>query len=954
MYDDNGEEYSQEDIRRMQNEARVKSGIRNAAGGLSHAISAYDRKDVEAVKNRKGKNEGHGRPKDEDEEEESKKKDSSLEEKEGLEDKKDKEEKDGKEDKDNKKDKKDDKDDKKGLLDKAKKEGFIKSKWKSLVLKAKIALVALGIVLAIAVIVIISSALTLAVDAFKNAVTNFFGIPDKTIKIDGTEVDGLYSEKYLYDDDGNLLNAEDLVNTLKSTDRCGGTNAAARTWNNVMDAITNFMGKEGMSVCKFMREIKRQTDGTDLDRSLIISTVFYGFATQPNNVDYRDTGSIPDDKIDASNHYEILESVLKDKENGFRKSNLDDVIKYMKTTNEKYYYVWKVETDDDEVVGKCEKTPAPTKLYNLNKWKVFMRFGQRAADEYDKFDSIVYAFSSSDEECIGEKTEEELLEMLENSIAEDPDKEDITVKLDKSVTKAINELKGTRLENINSFLQYADINTKTKDIFSSFNGITFDYRYGYAYNNFLGYKKSKLAEPYDEIYTPKYVETTIQEIISKKKDLNSALLFEDPDDPDTFSDNDTTGRIKTGRCGDYLSVGYDEIDVRLTDCYGKEIRTVSFEEYIIGVANGEVSDRSEDYVLSEMLAAMSYALHRHNNYTKGKLITMRSGTCDQVYCPMKEGCYSVANPDICSGCASYYPGGGKKYPGLYSKYQAYYAKAAAYLVVSNGHPHNCHYVSSIQNQWASKAAQGMPFTQIIQETYEKEGAQVVKCSDLNKPVETPETDPSLEKVGNKKTDEYPNVAPDLGDFYGFAYKNLAEDKRIEINPEWEKANLTTITPDCKDTEFGKMQFTVHRKAVNAFDKAFKGVCKLLTEGVTLKDGSKCKYTMDDLKDGSTYVARKTTNGAIDIHSYGIAQDWNYSKKIVVDGKEYMPYSVSRELSDYFDFIEAIGGNEENCKNINYILWLKAYKDAGFEWGGNFGRNGNSGQFDGKLFQLKYK
>ena len=111
--------------------------------------------------------------------------------------------------------------------------------------------------------------------------------------------------------------------------------------------------------------------------------------------------------------------------------------------------------------------------------------------------------------------------------------------------------------------------------------------------------------------------------------------------------------------------------------------------------------------------------------------------------------------------------------------------------------------------------------------------------------------------------------------------------------------------------------------------------------------------MSDLKDGTAFIARKTTNGAIDIHSYGIAQDWNYSQKYTVNGKTYTPYNT-RELSEYLDFVNAIGGNEENCQNVNYILWLKAYKDAGFEWGGNFGRNGNSGQYDGKLFQIKYE
>ena len=106
-------------------------------------------------------------------------------------------------------------------------------------------------------------------------------------------------------------------------------------------------------------------------------------------------------------------------------------------------------------------------------------------------------------------------------------------------------------------------------------------------------------------------------------------------------------------------------------------------------------------------------------------------------------------------------------------------------------------------------------------------------------------------------------------------------------------------------------------------------------------------------DGTVFIERKSSGGTFDLHAYGIAQDLNYSKKITVNGKEYTPYNT-RELSDYLDFVNAIGGKEENCQNVNYILWAYAYKDAGFYWGGNYGRNGNSGTYDGKLFELKYK
>lgn len=956
MYDNNGEELSQEEIKKIQNETRLKSGLKKMASDFSNGFregAGWNKEDVDNIKNRKGKNEGHRRPKDEDDEDNASAKDkSSLEEKEGLEKKEEKNSKDSKDNKDNKDDKKGS-DKKTDLKSKEKKEGFLKGKWSKLVLKVKIALIALGVFLAVAIIVVISSALTIAIDAFKNAITNFFGISDKTTIVNGKEVEGLYSDKYLYDEDGNVLNAEDLVNNLKASNQCGGTNGAARAWNNTIDAITNFLGIEGMSVCKFMREIKRQTDGTDLDRSLIISTVFYGYATQASNSQYNNASDVPDDKLDATNQYEILEAVLKDTKNGLTKSDFDDIVENMQIdpSYKRYYYTWEVDdSEEGKIVGKCEKSYANNGQYSLDKWKVFMRYGENEARRFDELGMLIYAYNSSDEECIGKKTEEELMEVLNNAASNSNGQVDVV--LDGSVTKAISELKDTNTGALTPYYKYADIESKQMDDVSPF-----DYRNGFAYTHFPGYQKSdndsKISQTYDNVFTPKYVETTIQEIISKKADLNSVLLFEDPDNPNSSITRRRGSKVGSGKCGDYVSASYDEMQVKLTDCHGKYITTVSFEDYIIGVANGEVSNSGDNYVLSQMLAAISYSLKRHNNYTKGSTITMRSGTCDQVYCSMMEGCHSIANPDVCRGCASFYIGGSKKYPNLYPKYQAYYEKAIAYLVVSNGTPHNAHYVSDIQNGWKKKADQGMFFTQIIQEEYEDEGAEVIKCSDLNSPVETPKTEDTETKVGNKKTDKYPNVSADLGNYYGFAYKDLGENKRIEINPDWIEANLTKIKPKCSDTTFANMEFTVHTKAVGAYQKAFDGVCKLLTEGVKISNGDTCKYTMSDLKDGTAFIARKTTNGAIDIHSYGIAQDWNYSQKYTINGKTYTPYNT-RELSEYLDFVNAIGGNEENCQNVNYILWLKAYKDAGFEWGGNFGRNGNSGQYDGKLFQIKYE
>jgi hypothetical protein len=246
--------------------------------------------------------------------------------------------------------------------------------------------------------------------------------------------------------------------------------------------------------------------------------------------------------------------------------------------------------------------------------------------------------------------------------------------------------------------------------------------------------------------------------------------------------------------------------------------------------------------------------------------------------------------------------------------------------------------------WKEKATKGEAFTKIIEDSYKDLGGSILKCSnsgDTTTPTPTPG-----DRIGDTATSEYPNVAPDLGPYYGFSYKD-SSNKTIEINPDWTGENLTKVFVTCPGTSFDGNSYTVHKQAVSAFEKAFSGICKLVKEGVKISNGETCKYSMDDLQGGTAFVARKTTSGAIDIHSYGLAQDWNYSKKYNINGTYYSPYS-ERDKAKYWDFVNAIGGNEENCKNVNYILWKYAYKDAGFEWGGN------SNSYDGKLFSIKYQ
>ena len=116
---------------------------------------------------------------------------------------------------------------------------------------------------------------------------------------------------------------------------------------------------------------------------------------------------------------------------------------------------------------------------------------------------------------------------------------------------------------------------------------------------------------YDYILTPKQIEEIIQNILLKKVDVNYYIDFPDLDS----SEYTQLGDFVIGaNCEPYLTAAPDAIQVKVTDCDGTFLTTTSFKDYIMGVAYGEVSDSGDNYVLSEMVAAISYALHRRSNY----------------------------------------------------------------------------------------------------------------------------------------------------------------------------------------------------------------------------------------------------------------------------------------------------------------------------------------------------
>lgn len=856
--------------------------------------------------------------------------------------------------------------------------GSAKKKLFKLLWKYKKYILLIGVPVAIFSTVFLFVAISAAMDSFFSGVSTFFGISETNY--DSGEDDsvrvtspGLYdNDEFVLDEDGEEISHEELVEKLEArkSQQCKAT---------IGSKIRELFSGDGFSdACSFLRYIDKKTKNRDVDVGLVISTIFFGYEYQPSYSQY-ETHSGIEEITSSAEHFESLEKVISNKNSKdfINKSNVDAIIDNSEATYHEFFYLWVIEEEKDsngkvtKLVGKCEKTTRERKEFSLTKWEVFMRFGDKASSKFDDAVLKVKSYDASDDECKEDKTtDDQLKALLESALTDEDRANGVTTELDTaSIAAAREDLGKDDPTYSNPFFQFADIETKTRDVFSSFQGIEFDYTNGFAYKHFPAFEKSindpNIAITYDSVFTPKEVEKAIQEIESKKSDLNDVLFLDDHNPYDTtHGDPGATGVVTGAYCGDYLKAKLEETNVRILNCDGRYLTTVPMEEYIMGVAYGEVSNSGDDYVLSQMVAALSYALHRRRNWENGNLITMRSGNCDQVFCPMGEGCTPQTSHISCGTkddgttrwCTSYIPGGGGYHAAaskaLQDKYKAYYQTASQYLVVSDGHPHNCHYVSSIQNIWKKKSDQGIPFTQIIQETYQDEGAKVVRCTDLETP-ETEQPEESETRIGATATAEYPKVSPDKGSYYGFAYRDESDGQSVTINPDWKQANLTTITPNCPDTDFGKMSFTVHAKAVKQYEKAFDGVCKLLKEGVKLSDGSTCKFTSSSLLDGTVFVEKKNISGSFDLHAYGLAQDWNYSAAYTINGKTYKPYN-DRNIETYNSFVEAIGGKEENCKNVNYILWLKAYKDAGFKWGGNYGRNGNSGTFDGKLFELIYE
>ena len=125
-----------------------------------------------------------------------------------------------------------------------------------------------------------------AIDSFLTSITNFFGVAEVNYDDGDIQAEGLSdSDEYLYNENGDEMTHEELVEKLKSSDRCKA---------NFLTSIGDFFeGGNFRDECSFLRYIQNESKGKDVDMGLVISTIFYGYEYQPSYSQY-DTGVTPE------------------------------------------------------------------------------------------------------------------------------------------------------------------------------------------------------------------------------------------------------------------------------------------------------------------------------------------------------------------------------------------------------------------------------------------------------------------------------------------------------------------------------------------------------------------------------------------------------------------------------------------------------------------------------------
>ncbi len=668
-----------------------------------------------------------------------------------------------------------------------------------LLLKIKIiAIIALVLVIVILIIFLVSFFI-FTFDSFAGAVTSFFGVPEASseayedIEYEEKVPDGLYTnEEYQYDENGDPIGWDGLIQKLNEDNNCKIDSGWLEFWDGV-DAF--FSGNKFNDACQLLRYIRgnivdyEREFNVKVDAGLVLATIFYGYDQQAPYISYDDPSD--EEFISSNEHYQVLINLIKD--GLLKREDVDRIIQ--NTIFEEVYptFEWHKSYDEetDTTTYSCIQHNHEVYKASIEKWKMFLRWndekerGEKFSvpgfmklktkklldrhdleDDDDSFLNLVgsgyvydtnmnSAWNGTDEPCNGSISLDELKSIYGTD----------KVKYDGSITTAhefFTDRQITGTVDTTVYMQKVeDIHSLEKDVFNDASkvftywsggpkvatfGIIFDYTNGYAYIDFPGFKRAH-EDPeiqhydYDSTLTPKQIETLIQEMENRKSELNNVLLLEDVVGFSSSYYAFNMGAIQAmgANCGKYLTAPFENIKVEVTDCDLNPLTTTDLRDYIIGVAYGEIGYQSnnDNYVLSQMTAALSYALNRRGNYNKGETIKMKTGNCDQVWCSPSQGCYSKTANLSCGGfkCTSYPPGGSSQWKGpmsteQYAKYAELYNIASDYLLIDSSSQtvKSAGYVSTVQNKWESQARQGQDFLTILQNHYGS-GTEIVKCSE---------------------------------------------------------------------------------------------------------------------------------------------------------------------------------------------------------------------------------
>ena len=177
----------------------------------------------------------------------------------------------------------------------------------------KIALIGVGVLAGIFAIIFLVAIIATIGDIFMNSLSSYFGISEVDTKENMTtnEADGLLTdESFYYDENGKAYTPEELVATLKTDNACNPT-----FWSGIEDWFDALDGRYS-DICAYIRyiesyisDLEDEHPGVTLDRALIISTLFYGYASQPGYGDYSNPEAAGE--IIFSSHYKTLMDVLK-------------------------------------------------------------------------------------------------------------------------------------------------------------------------------------------------------------------------------------------------------------------------------------------------------------------------------------------------------------------------------------------------------------------------------------------------------------------------------------------------------------------------------------------------------------------------------------------------------------------------------------------------------------------